>query len=45
MPRGAPARLMALAFKSSAPLTLGVALEHILANTRDVNLAPDADDL
>ena len=45
MPRGAPARLMALAFKSSAPLTLGVELELMLVNTRDFNLAPDADDL
>ena len=45
MPRGGPARLMALAFKSSAPLTLGVELELMLVNTRDFNLAPDADDL
>ena len=34
-----------LAFKSSAPLTFGVELELMLVNTRDFNLAPDADDL
>jgi carboxylate-amine ligase len=34
-----------LEFKSSAPLTLGVELELMLVNTRDYNLAPDADDL
>src|SRR5690349_22121271 len=30
---------------SSAPLTFGVELELMLVNTRDFNLAPDADDL
>jgi carboxylate-amine ligase len=34
-----------LAFKSSDPLTFGVELELMLVNTRDFNLAPDADDL
>jgi carboxylate-amine ligase len=34
-----------LAFTSSAPLTFGVELELMLVNTRDFNLAPDADDL
>lgn len=34
-----------LNFKSSAALTLGVELELMLVNTRDFNLAPDADDL
>ena len=34
-----------LAFKSSSPLTFGVELELMLVNTRDFNLAPDADDL
>jgi len=34
-----------LAFKSSSPLTFGVELELMLVNTRDYNLAPDADDL
>src|SRR6478752_703328 len=34
-----------LAFKSSAALTFGVELELMLVNTRDFNLAPDADDL
>jgi len=34
-----------LAFTSSAALTLGVELELMLVNTRDFNLAPDADDL
>ena len=34
-----------LAFMSSAPLTFGVELELMLVNTRDFNLAPDADDL
>ena len=34
-----------LPFKSSAPLTFGVELELMLVNTRDFNLAPDADDL
>jgi carboxylate-amine ligase len=45
MAKGGPAGLMALAFKSSAPLTFGVELELMLVNTRDFNLAPDADDL
>ena len=34
-----------LSFKSSQALTLGVELELQLVNTRDFNLAPDADDL
>jgi glutamate---cysteine ligase / carboxylate-amine ligase len=34
-----------LTFKSSSALTLGVELELMLVNTRDFNLAPDADDL
>ena len=34
-----------LAFKSSSPLTLGVELELMLLDTRDWNLASDADDL
>src|SRR5689334_7640977 len=34
-----------LAFKSSAALSIGVELELMLVNTRDFNLAPDADDL
>jgi glutamate---cysteine ligase / carboxylate-amine ligase len=34
-----------LAFTSSAALSLGVELELMLVNTRDFNLAPDADDL
>jgi carboxylate-amine ligase len=34
-----------LDFKSSQALTLGVELELQLVNTRDFNLAPDADDL
>src|SRR5690242_288957 len=34
-----------LAFKSSSALTFGVELELMLVNTRDFNLAPDADDL
>jgi carboxylate-amine ligase len=34
-----------LPFKSSAALTIGVELELMLVNTRDFNLAPDADDL
>ncbi|HET9762837.1 MAG TPA: glutamate-cysteine ligase family protein, partial [Casimicrobiaceae bacterium] len=34
-----------LAFGSSAALTFGVELELMLVNTRDFNLAPDADDL
>jgi len=34
-----------LAFKASAALTFGVELELMLLNTRDWNLAPDADDL
>jgi carboxylate-amine ligase len=34
-----------LTFKSSAALTFGVELELMLVNTRDFNLAPDADDL
>ena len=34
-----------LSFKPSAPLTVGVELELMLVNTRDFNLAPDADDL
>jgi carboxylate-amine ligase len=33
-----------LSFKSSAALTFGVELELMLVNTRDFNLAPDADD-
>jgi glutamate---cysteine ligase / carboxylate-amine ligase len=34
-----------LTFKSSSALTFGVELELMLVNTRDFNLAPDADDL
>jgi len=34
-----------LDFGRSAPLTFGVELELMLVNTRDYNLAPDADDL
>ena len=34
-----------LPFKASAALTFGVELELMLVNTRDFNLAPDADDL
>jgi carboxylate-amine ligase len=34
-----------LAFKASSALTFGVELELMLLNTRDWNLAPDADDL
>src|SRR5690242_8289023 len=34
-----------LMFKSSSALTFGVELELMLVNTRDFNLAPDADDL
>jgi carboxylate-amine ligase len=34
-----------LEFKTSAALTFGVELELMLVNTRDWNLAPDADDL
>ena len=34
-----------LDFTSSAALTVGVELELMLVNTRDFNLAPDADDL
>ena len=34
-----------LPFKSSSALTFGVELELMLVNTRDFNLAPDADDL
>ncbi len=34
-----------LEFKSSAALTFGIELELMLVNTRDFNLAPDADDL
>ena len=34
-----------LAFKASSALTFGVELELMLVNTRDFNLAPDADDL
>ena len=34
-----------LDFRASAPLTFGVELELMLLNTRDWNLAPDADDL
>jgi carboxylate-amine ligase len=34
-----------LAFTASAALTVGVELELMLLNTRDWNLAPDADDL
>ncbi len=34
-----------LAFKASAPLTMGVELELMLLDTRGWNLAPDADDL
>ena len=34
-----------LSFKSSSALTFGVELELMLVNTRDFNLAPDADDL
>ena len=37
--------MTALAFKSSSALTFGVELELMLVNTRDFNLAPDADDL
>jgi glutamate---cysteine ligase / carboxylate-amine ligase len=36
---------MPLEFAQSTPLTLGVELELMLVNTRDFNLAPDADDL
>jgi len=35
----------ALDFTTSAALTVGVELELMLVNTRDFNLAPDADDL
>ena len=34
-----------LAFTTSSALTVGVELELMLVNTRDFNLAPDADDL
>ena len=34
-----------LAFKSSAALSIGVELELMLVNTRNFNLANDADDL
>src|SRR3954452_17573653 len=34
-----------LAFSTSAALSVGVELELMLVNTRDFNLAPDADDL
>ena len=34
-----------LDFKTSQALTIGVELELQLVNTRDFNLAPDADDL
>jgi glutamate---cysteine ligase / carboxylate-amine ligase len=34
-----------LEFRNSAPLSVGVELELMLVNTRDYNLAPDADDL
>jgi carboxylate-amine ligase len=34
-----------LPFKSSSPLTFGVELELMLVNTRDFNLANEADDL
>lgn len=34
-----------LDFRNSSPLTFGVELELMLINTRDLNLAPDADDL
>ncbi|MEO8537399.1 MAG: YbdK family carboxylate-amine ligase [Betaproteobacteria bacterium] len=34
-----------LEFKTSAALSIGVELELMLVNTRDFNLAPDADDL
>jgi glutamate---cysteine ligase / carboxylate-amine ligase len=34
-----------LDFKTSAALSIGVELELMLVNTRDFNLAPDADDL
>ena len=37
--------MAALAFKASSALTFGVELELMLLNTRDWNLAPDADDL
>ena len=37
--------MAALDFKSSSALTFGVELELMLVNTRDFNLAPDADDL
>ena len=35
----------ALEFRQSVALTIGVELELMLVNTRDFNLAPDADDL
>ena len=35
----------ALDFTTSAALSVGVELELMLVNTRDFNLAPDADDL
>jgi carboxylate-amine ligase len=35
----------ALEFRKSVALTIGVELELMLVNTRDFNLAPDADDL
>ena len=40
-----PRAMPGLAFKSATALTFGVELELMLVNTRDFNLAPDADDL